>query len=61
MHAIQTYGWKIMNDWDNDNTTASEHYKKQTGKDLLPDALYYVSWPDHVQNRKFNCDCDIRE
>jgi hypothetical protein len=59
--SIKATGECIMHLWADDNCTASEHYENQTGLKLEPQLAYRVSWPDHVQNPKLNCDCDIRE
>ena len=45
----------ILNQWCNDDTTASEH----AGFEIEPEKIYEVSWPEHVITPRYNCDCTI--
>ncbi len=45
----------ILNQWANDNITASDH----AGFEIEPNCDYEVCWPDHVITPRYNCDCTI--
>ena len=53
--SITVSGSIILNQWDNDNITASEH----AGFTIKPTAQYEVCWPDHVITPQYNGDCTI--
>jgi hypothetical protein len=54
---IRIKGIDLENQWDCDNRTAAE----VAGLDSIdPDALYEISWPDHVLTPRYNGDCEIR-
>ena len=52
---IVVKGSIILNQWDNDNITASEH----AGVNIEPNKEYLVQWPDHVTTPIYNGDCTI--
>jgi hypothetical protein len=55
--SIIIKGIDLMNRWDNDNRSAAD----VAGLDTIDDeAMYEVSWPDHVITPQYNGDCEIR-
>ena len=54
--SVVLKGSALLIHWDNANRTAAE----VAGLDSIEDdAMYEVSWPDHVVTPRYNGDCEI--
>lgn len=56
--SIIIKGIDLMNRWENDARSAAEVAGLYR---IDNEAMYDVSWPDHVTTPRFNGDCEIRE
>ena len=53
--SVVVSGGLILNQWDGDIMTASEH----AGFHIKPTRFYRVSWPDHIVVKKYDFACII--